>query len=236
MFLPLFDSPDEMVYLHEIQRLSYRHQAAWSAFCVGLVGPLLPPSFHARIPFDRCVHFAWAAALGQPVDAAEARSISAHLEDLSAIFGQGELPPDFSGYWLEEERYGLRHWSAVYSLLQVVLTPDLSAVEVEAAVEAAGSVYQSYQTRSQGFWGVIDKGHTYSIFVRNVYYAVTRKAYEVALCHGREPDREMFAAIEFQENCTPLDPELARASREVFPLPPAIEAWFRESGRWRGLA
>jgi hypothetical protein len=63
-----------------------------------------PPSFHARIPFDQCVHLAWAVALGQPVNVSETRSISTHLEDLSAIFGQGELPPDFSGYWLEEER------------------------------------------------------------------------------------------------------------------------------------
>jgi len=238
MIVPLdFGGPDQFVWAGQIAKLSVPVRAAWAAFCVGTVGPLLPPSFHARFPFARCVRAAWDFALGRPFDRDEVERLHERLVYEAAVFGQAGTDDDNPGYWMLVEHYRLTHPSAPGYLLELVLNPDNSEYAAESAVEAAGLVYKDYQFWRQGYHDVADEAYPYVGAVLNMFYDMTQRAHAVALAHAGEPTEEMFAGVEFPADCAPLAPDLAAASRlNPGPTTALQEQWLRETGRWRGPA
>jgi hypothetical protein len=237
MFVEMnFEGPDEMVTCDEIRRLAPRVQAAWTAWCVGTLRPLLPPSFHERVPFDQGVEAAWNFALGEPVDEAELKALGGHVEAMATIFGQGETAPGNPGGWMVPEQYHLSYLRCLWGLFDIPFDPGQSPYLAEEAVEAAGWVYKTHQCWRQGFWGVVEAGYPYALSLPNRYYAMTRRAFEVATAHTGEPTRGMFDGIGFPWDCDRLAPDLAEASRASRPLPIIHERWLRATGRWLGPA
>lgn len=247
MIVPLnFEGPEQFVWDTDLAELPTRVQAAWAAFCVGTVGPLLPPSFHDRFPFARCVQTAWDFALNRPFDRDETARLSLELQEYGEVLGQTERPPklDNPGWWLSLEGYQLAHLLAPALLLEAVLRPEWLDTDIEwlannamTAVENAGLVYKDYQYWRQGFAVTADSARFYAEFVTTTFYAMSRRAYEVARAHVGEPTETMFAGVEFPHDCEPLAPELVAASiSEMGPAPAHHEKWLRETGRWRGAA
>lgn len=238
MKIPLnFDGPAQFVGVGEITELPVCVQAAWAAFCVGAVGPLLPSSFHSRYPFEQCVRAAWDFALDRPLDYEELNRLDERLTYESAVLGQWEKPParDNPGYWMLAEDYRLEHALAPLSLLPLIFKTEHSADFAEEAVENAGLVYKDYQFWRQGFDDVAKEAHYYVEYVLNVFYSMSRQAYEVARVHVGSPTEGMFATVEFPRDCELLPTELAELSRRR-PTPAHHEKWLRDIGRWLGPA
>jgi hypothetical protein len=236
MIVPLgFEGPEQFVWDTDLAKLPARVQAAWAAYCVGSTGQLLPPSFHARFPFTLCIRTAWDFALLRPQDRSALVRLNEEMIEYGEVLGQTERPPrhDNPGWWMCVEGYQLAHVVAPGQLFELVLTPDWLSSNAMDAVEAAGKVYKKYQFWRQGFDDVADEAFSYVDATKNVFYAMTRRAYDVALAHKGEPTETMFAGVEFPHDCPPLAPELAALSRKN-PTPAIHEQWLRETGRWLG--
>jgi hypothetical protein len=188
------------------------------------------------VPFDQGVEAVWNFALGKPVDEAELKALADHVEAMSTIFGQGETAPGNPGGWMELEGYHLSHLRCLWGLFDIPFNPEQSPYLAEEAVEAAGWVYKSYQCWRQGFRDVANEAYPYALYLANTYYAMTRRAFEVAVSHAGKPTRGMFDRIELPRDCERLPPELTETSRSFRQTPLIHERWLRETGRWLGPA